>query len=183
MREFDLTYLGKNVPGFVERTNFARGGDIPIRIYFHRYGLAGAFPGYKDHESIGAEDYVLRVSDKLDLTSFQSALVFVWGDPQADGRTDAMLDWFAHGKDENWPGNPECNSWVVRNSRVVTVDDAITSPGRQITCGDGRIILGIEEEHRRTAPSPEHYAGFSPRIKGLEFRLDAGSSDLDMKPW
>ena len=119
----------------------------------------------------------------FELTPFQSVLAFVWGDKTAGKRAAAMVDWFADEKTESWPGNPGCFSWLTRDGVVVPAGQEIYTPGRQITCDDGKVILGFEALHRKGSPSLDHYTRCPPVIKGLEFRLDAGSFDPDWPSW
>ncbi len=72
-------------------------------------------------------------------------LAALWGN---NGKR--MIDCIGlRGIKNNWSGNPEVNAWVYDNGVYIIT--------RNITCGDGLIMLGEEEKFRRTTSSLEEY--------------------------
>jgi len=61
-----------------------------------------------------------------------------------------LIDFFGYSDiKNNWKGNPDISSWVLKN-RVWRKDN-------NITCGEGIILLGKEEEFRRKTKNIEEY--------------------------
>ena len=69
-----------------------------------------------------------------------------WQDQQHNGRT---IDFFQFSNYSGWPGNPEVSSYVVRNGLCV--------PGASISCTEGLLLLGMEEQLRRGTKSLDEY--------------------------
>lgn len=62
----------------------------------------------------------------------------IWGDTHSQ---ESVVDFFGYQDINGWPGNPAVYSWVMRNGNY--------SSDKYITCGDGLILLGMEEDLRR----------------------------------
>jgi hypothetical protein len=141
------------------------------RVYFHKSGFYDAFfdPNKEDASSAldNGLDHVERVL-RRDHTQAQISrrpglfhdmdffLAGVWGD-----NGDKMIDFFKYsGLNGEWPGNPEMTSFVFRNG-VYQPEE------RGVTCGDGLIILGTEERHRRTTSDLSEYLGSPPNLEGF----------------
>lgn len=62
---------------------------------------------------------------------------------------DKTVDFFQFSNYSGWPGNPEVSSYVVRNGLCV--------PGASISCTEGLLLLGMEEQLRRGTKSLDEY--------------------------
>jgi hypothetical protein len=70
----------------------------------------------------------------------------LWG----DSRNNEMMDFFGYTDVKKaWKGNPDIFSWVIKNG--------VWRKDNNITCGDGMILLGKEEEFRRKTKNIEEY--------------------------
>ncbi len=70
----------------------------------------------------------------------------LWQDKKEGHRT---IDFFQFSNYTGWPGNPNVSSYVVRNGLCV--------PGASMTCTEGLLLLGMEEQLRRQTRSLEEY--------------------------
>jgi len=62
---------------------------------------------------------------------------------------EKIVDFFHFSDYSGWPGNPDVSNYVVRNGVYV--------PGTSITCTEGLLLLGMEEQLRRGTKSLEEY--------------------------
>ena len=68
----------------------------------------------------------------------------------SDEKRNELMDIFVYSDiKNNWKGNPGISSWVVTNG--------IWKNKNPITCGEGIILLGREEEYRRTTRNISQY--------------------------
>ncbi len=70
----------------------------------------------------------------------------LWQDQQHNGKT---IDFFQFLNYTGWSGNPNVSSYVVRNGLCV--------PGASVTCTEGLLLLGMEEQLRRGTKSLDEY--------------------------
>ncbi|MFA5953599.1 MAG: hypothetical protein WC812_03325 [Candidatus Pacearchaeota archaeon] len=68
----------------------------------------------------------------------------------SNSKKEKLMDFFRYsGVKENWESNPDISPWVVNNG--------IWRKNQSITCGDGIILLGREEEYRRCTKNLNEY--------------------------
>ena len=79
-------------------------------------------------------------------------IVVVWSEG-----IDLHHDWFLFWGIQEWPGNPKVDSYVFQNGMW-------RPRARSVTCGDSLIMLGIEEQHRRTTKSRAEYLRIRPDL-------------------
>ena len=79
-------------------------------------------------------------------------IVVVW----SEGK-DLHHDWFLYWGIEEWPENPSVDNYYFKNG-------VFQPRERHITCGDSLIMLGIEEQHRRTTKSRAEYLRIRPDL-------------------
>lgn len=137
--------------------------EIPVRAYIHSDGntvYAGRQLGLfgPGEEPLGeAREHLLEALDcKTIPTELQYILAIMWGKNK-----DRMIDCFGFfnlpTEPEAWPGNPTVIGWGLINK---TYSDRCTA------CGDGLIILGEEEQYRRSCDSLETFLHQVPTIRG-----------------
>ncbi|MBI4116142.1 hypothetical protein HY449_00175 [Candidatus Pacearchaeota archaeon] len=129
---------------------------IPVRAHLHRTGIT-AYGNTDEEIKRFAPEYLEEAIMSKEFNSLvekhrlEYALAQMW----ADGN-QRIIDFFGFGDLRgNWKGNPEVNSWDFRNG--------IFTKGA-ITCGDGLIMLGREEEYRRTTHNIQTYMDSSDKI-------------------
>ena len=134
---------------FLSRMSFPN-RVTPIRVYIHNAGLKKTF-GTLDN----AENYVMdQIStEKSELSGLLYLYDFVISALWSNGK-DKIMDIFGFSDvKDNWPGNPDVINWLWYNGKNRFIKDA-----RDIaTCGDTLIILGKEEEYRRTTESLDSF--------------------------
>jgi hypothetical protein len=109
----------------------------PGKLYEHSSGAEVFSEG--DSRRYLAEQHRI-LSEGLDYF-----IAISWG----EGR-DRFLDFFGYtGVKDNWKANPEVHGGVIKNGLFVT--------GGGITCGEGLIVLGREEECRLRTKDLEEY--------------------------
>ncbi|MCH7568032.1 MAG: hypothetical protein IIA87_01290 [Nanoarchaeota archaeon] len=156
---------------FVMRANLPE-MPIPCRVYVHQAGVDDVFGGPEKALSytenlvrIISEEHI-EVQDLLDQDTFDYLIAVTWGDIRAPrGINQRVIDFFGFSGTEIWPSNPDVTAWVYREGLFMLREDIATG---DTTCGDTLIMLGREEEHRRTTPSLEHYMLNPPYLRGLE---------------
>jgi hypothetical protein len=146
-------------PNFFARLTL-NGNLPPVRAYFHHGGFDQAY-GAED----GIRNAVAHLRTALDanidlLGEKQFLLAAIWGN---DGRKTIDVLALTHREGEGWQDNPEVSAYVL--------EEGFYQPARRdITCGDGLMIFGREEEYRRKTKDIKEYAARPPRkICGLEF--------------
>ena len=145
------------VPNFTYRISSISEELPPLRAYYHNSGFIAAFTDKVKEIHIATKNHLIDTlkENKGLIESGDYLLAMLWGD---DG--DKMIDIFKYsGVKNNWKANPGVESLVMKNG--------IYSPDKEITCGDGMIVLGQEEEYRRTTWNLKDYMEHSPEIRGL----------------
>jgi hypothetical protein len=130
----------------------------PIRAYLHNAGLDDAFKSRRNKPAeFEADRHLLRtLTDNMVILNDASYLIAaIWGDSGA-----RMIDLFRYAGINKWPGNPDVAAFVFRNGVYVP-------KRREITCGDTLVVLGREEEYRRTTRDLNDYVEHPPTIDGL----------------
>ncbi|MHA2061595.1 MAG: hypothetical protein ACW963_04815 [Candidatus Sifarchaeia archaeon] len=112
--------------------------DLHGRLYDHSAG-SEVFPN-----ETSSLDYFLRSAEFMTGEGLDYFIAISWGENK-----EKILDIFGYSELSNWKSNPEVKNWVVRNG--------IISQDRSITCGEGLILLGREEEHRLKTMNLEEY--------------------------
>lgn len=143
--------------GFAARLNFPE-NYLPCRAYVHTAGFTEVYSG----EISQARDYLISIvndpnSYYEDFRKSNFLLAAIWGSGK-----DKIVDLFGLSdlNPEKWSGNPDVSAWVFR--------DGVYKPDPQITCGDTLIMLGREEESRRTQPNLADYCNNYPNLGDLE---------------
>ena len=151
----------KHAPKIIGRITFPNrrmrayihGGGIENFDTFHHEGLNAAL----SHFNPVLSKYIGSMVDE----NTNYSLAMIWH----DGET-GVVDFFRYsGLDlNNWPSNPEMDSFVFK--------DGLYVPGKPVTCGDGTIILGLEEQFRRKTKNLDEFSRNSPKIPGVELELE-----------
>jgi len=138
----------------------------PVRVYQHESGKELFCPeGQIDRSTYILEslkDWRRKIDNNLRDVKLDYFIGILWA---SQGKP--ILDLFGYGGISRGDQNPEVYSWVIT--------DGEWGRGNPITCGDGLILLGMEEEGRRQAGSLDEYislGGITPvrindRIRGL----------------
>lgn len=153
----ELKITDSKAPKFVARYTWWENPLTPVRAYIHQ-NTGRAFDDSKVEDLTAYLRWALQNTAHL-TSAAKFSIAFLWG--QEDRR---MIDLFGYSdieKPDGWGGNPEVTSYVLENG--------VYKPERKdITCGDGLIILGDEERHRRRTNSLTEYLESVPVIEGLE---------------
>ena len=133
--------------------------DMPSsKVYLHPSGTESFnFTGVEFSEILRATPHMYRANHSY-------IIAILWGNEGVQ-----MADFFGYSGIEQWPGNPEVSCWVmkgIKNNSAYTLNRGI-----DITCGDGTIILGYEEEYRRQTNSLTDFLKEMPDLKELHKRL------------
>ena len=128
----------------------------PVISYVHTDGIYEAY-GLGAPEI--AKEHLIEVLETQNVQDYLWMITIMWGDIKTK---DKMIDWFGYNDiGDTWNGNPAISSWVTRNG-ILQPRSAQEHQG--ITCGEGIMILGIEEEHRKESTSSlEEYVHSKPR--------------------
>jgi len=112
--------------------------STPGRLYDHTAGNEV----FKTKDS--SKEYLIGQFYWLKKQNLDYFIAISWGE---DG--DKILDLVGYfGVKKNWKTNAESDQWVIRNGIVV-------HSGK--ICGEGRILVGREEEHRRKTRNLKEY--------------------------
>jgi len=172
----------QNSPNIRSRLNVPE-LSIPGRIYYHNSGIQ-AFRGHLNSDDeieknglsllnkIFGRGVDYRCYSNLDPKVFENSKYFIallWGRTLGPEPTlYEMVDLFTFTDIENsqdpknWPSNPEVSAYIFQGG-IYLPDE------KQVTCGDGTIILGIEEIHRRTRKNLRDFLVNPPEIPGTTF--------------
>ena len=127
----------------------------PGRFYLHNFGIqvwgSNVIPSAK-------RDF-LAVSDKIE-EDYLWVLGILWGD---SGIRVSEIFAYRGIQKSDWPGNPEIDYFQFRGRQLVV------NP-RSLTCGDGLIVLGREEGHRRHKHNLADFLNDPPRFASGEVR-------------
>ncbi len=152
----------RSAPRFWARANMQdMTGFNGIRAYFHEAGIETAFgntatlaEGLKHLRSV-------LVRHRKGLGDADFILAAVWGSQRGK-----EIDLFKYDNTlSNWPGNPDVSSYRFTNGILKPEE-------KQITCGDTLMILGLEEQYRRTTDRLSTYIQTPPRIAGQWYELE-----------
>ena len=134
----------------------------PGRLYLHKAGLNlyGINPITAGKEDFKRARELLAGQGK----NYPWVIGILWGDQE-----ERVTDFFMYSgidSDSDWGKNPEMSYAQFRSGVYVEKPEIIT-------CGDGLIILGKEEEHRRKSIGIRDYLQISPlfHYKDITFRL------------
>lgn len=152
---------------FIGRVNISSlsstiyGCQIPQgRIYLHDYGHH--IYGEDKIDSVCSQFKDGVDNDNMNHTlKFDYFLGIAWGNPE---NLEKMLDCFGFNFGKEWPGNPDIMNWSIVNG--VYVREKVLRAGN-MTCGDGLILLGKEEEYRRKCKDLEYFLAHPLPIKGM----------------
>ncbi|MBI5797673.1 hypothetical protein HZA98_02085 [Candidatus Woesearchaeota archaeon] len=127
------------------------------RIYVHRYGEE--LYGHSRAESKQmARASVLDIVGKNSFfqdDDLQYMIALLWGDAR---RNQRVADIFGYSDIVQWNrGNPDVHHWQFRNEELDTESHVVM-------CGDGSIILGMEELHRRKTANRNQYLSEGPSL-------------------
>jgi len=132
-----------------------------MRAYIHGCGLPKDF---SEHQVTKQAYYILdRIETgpitniKLDNNGYR--LGIIWKDNKKKMR---IIDFFSFSGIDRWPGNPEVKTYTIKSDT-----GAIRYEGG--ACGDGLIILGVEETFRRRTRNLKQYLNTLPQFAGLQF--------------
>jgi hypothetical protein len=136
-----------------------------MRAYVHSFGLpdfGGSDLQENSRLAIAHLIEVIRTPGVTDTMAFSGArvgsdcqeylLAAFW-----NNQNTPMIDFFRVLQRASWPGNPEFHSY--------TFERGIYKPDAPVTCGDGRILLGREEEYKRKTKNLAQYLAM-PKFKG-----------------
>jgi len=126
------------LPQFSDRT-IIRGSHPSVTGYFHEKNFDQAFNSLQN-----AEEYLKKVIHTCRISldnSLERVTALVWSDEGTPS-----VDFFGFTKSTKRYGSQAVIAWLVSGSAEYM--------GPEITCGDGIILLGMEEQSRQT-PNPE----------------------------
>ena len=136
--------------------------STPTRIYFHENDFEDAFSDDSTNSSwmnglSHLQGLNPKISDSYDLRNFNYAIAVLWGQNK-----DKIVDLFAYCDINRWPGNPTVHSFIFKNG-------VYQQENHEITCGDGTILIGLEEMHRRRCRNLSDFLQNPPAISGIVF--------------
>lgn len=123
-------------------------GQVAGKIYFHTGGR-GLYGTHDSKQIEAADDYLRTVmtSNTHLLGGYTFVLGALWGD---EAGRDKVLDVFGFNVANEWPGNPEVDSWVAR--------DGIFRRENPVSCLEGgRLLFGVEGELQAGSNSLSDY--------------------------
>ena len=151
----------ENAPNFKARLTLPN-FQPPVKAYLHNSGLAEAFPVKEgDYVELEAKGHLVETIDKLDVSKYFWILAAIWGKGGAK-----MMDLFGYHGIKEWPGNPCIDSFATANG-ILVPRETTSLDEKEITCGDGSIVIGREEQYRRTTKDLADYMSHFPTIPGL----------------
>ena len=136
---------------------------VPARVYVHEAGFEDVFLDVDGAEERFRQHHADYEDMMKHLHGVEYAIVALWG----NGDT-SIIEYFGFADVDPWPGNPDVSSFVLKNG-VYDKDREL------IGCGDTMMILGAEEEFRRTTTSLDDYMRNPPelsRLGGIEPKID-----------
>jgi hypothetical protein len=158
--------------GFKARL-YSPGTTPAFRAYVHTAGFGDVYEGI--HEAIGyLRDVMASQAD--DLTGFDFILAAIWGYGGDEPKKIIDLFGLSDMDQDKWPGNPDVSAWVLENGVYMKRTEITTG---DTTCGDTLIMLGREEEHRRSLRCLDAYKNMWPHLGELEPEI----SMLLQEPW
>ena len=132
----------------------------PGRAYIHRAGLKEVFGSESAARNYFKQEYdstVKHYSEKYDFV-----IAVLWGSFSHIKHRNIDVFGF-HGLNGKWPGNPDVSNFVMVNG----IFQPLEKPTDITTCGDTLILLGKEEEYRRTTSGLDVYMNIPPTLEGL----------------
>lgn len=124
---------------------------FPVKMFIHSSGLK---------EIYQTAENALQYTEKclkdslLNLKNLDYIISITWGSLVSK---EKIIDVFGFSDISNWPGNPDVNSWVLKNKILIKENP--------LTCGDSLILLGKEEEIRRKCKNIEEYIRLIPNFE------------------
>jgi len=88
-------------------------------------------------------------TQRPEIEQFDYLLAVMWGDKRTK-----VIDFFGYSDVQDWPGNPDVSSWVLRDGVFMHKKNLTRG---DTTCGDSLIMLGEEERYRRTRANLSDY--------------------------
>ncbi len=130
-------------------------GPVPTRGYFWEAGLNENFGSPAE-----AREYLrqLLVHNHEIIEPAIFNIAAVWGN---SGKKVVELFGYGDFLHLAWPGNPEVYSWVFENGVYKPKE-------RNVACAETMMVLGMEEDHRRTTHSLDEYMKTPPHLGELE---------------
>ena len=120
-----------------------------IQVYLHNVGIEA----FGSNPISSARNELSSVLGKID-EDYLWVIGILWGDYGIP-----IVEVFAYNgiQRNKWPGNPEVFYFQFRSRQLV-------ENSRSLTCGDGLMILGREEEFRRHKKTLKEYINDAPRF-------------------
>lgn len=121
------------------------------RLYLHNTGIMsyGANPVRRAKEEFQNATDFLHVHNK----NYPWVIAILWAKEQ-----EAIVDLFVYSALSgimDWPGNPDVDYGQFHSGKFI-------EKAKGLTCGDGLIALGREEQHRRNSRCLEQYLAEAP---------------------
>ena len=145
---------------FKARIHFA---DVshPGRAYIHRAGLSDVFGSESAARNYFKEQYEFYLKEIL--RDYDFTIAVLWGSVGSQVKYRNIDVFGFHGLSGKWPGNPDISNFVFSNG----IFKPLEKPTDVTTCGDTLILLGKEEEYRRTTSGLDVYMNNHPSLDGL----------------
>lgn len=127
------------------------------RIYVHRAGeeLYGHSRAESKQMARSSVIDIVRKHSFFQDDNLQYVIALLWGDVP---RKERVADVFGYTDLIHWSrGNPDVHHWQFRTEQLYT-DSPV------VMCGDGSIILGMEELHRRKTANRNQYLLEGPSL-------------------
>jgi len=130
-----------------------------VRLYTHNAGFPKVWSNGvgRIYTASKIYDYVNSSFEKngSEFKKFDYMIGIAWGNKESSSR---MIDVFGYELNKKvWPGNPDVT--------ILNIKDGVLVKNRPIsTCGDGLIMLGEEEKHRRESVNLESYLNSFPKF-------------------
>jgi len=134
---------------FNAQVKFLGKSKFPGRFYLHNVGIEV----FGSNPISSARNELSSVLGKID-EDYLWVIGILWGDSGIP-----IVEVFAYNgiQRSKWPGNPEVFYFQFRSRQLV-------EDSRSLTCGDGLMILGREEEFRRHKRTLKEYINDAPRF-------------------
>ena len=156
---------GPTAPNFCSRiVSYREPCDIPpFKAYLHNFGKESFEPNRNDNRGLTnlpamASQYLIQmlvVNEEL-VKGADFLIAGLWGDKDKN----RMVDLIKYSTFDKWGGNPVMENYVLQEG-ILRPE---VKPGM---CGDMLIVLGAEEQFRRTTLDIVDYMQRNPDIPGL----------------
>lgn len=145
-------------------------GQTRTRFNFkEESGLAGRayiFPSFSG-ETQEAIDHLQKIVEKKYfqiMTGVAKNLDYTHALLWVSSKGDKMIDFMGYSLDGDWKSNPTAYSWATKNGVIVHKKEV-----DEVSCGNGIVILGMEEFHRYTTNNLDEYLISPPLLNGISF--------------